>query len=955
MNPQRWQRIQEAFHAAEGLEGAERQRRLSEICGTDHTLRRQVESLLVCGEGPELDAAVERAAAAAADPEVPASVGNYRLVQRLGEGGMGVVYEAEQQNPRRRVALKLIRAGPYASDRTRRLFQREVEALGRLKHSGIATIYESGAAADGQPFLAMELVKGVALQQWFERQAPLPSLHKEHVRGRIGLFRSICDAIGYAHQHGVIHRDIKPSNIMVLDGAPGEAAIKVLDFGLARFSESTGELTLATAVGVVQGSVPYMSPEQARGENDRVDLRSDVYALGVLLYWLLTAHHPYLDKSEGLATALARVAEAQPKDFRAWDLRSDQDLELIVRKALEKDPERRYQSVAAFTADLDRYLEDLPVDARAPGAWYQLRKLVRRHRWGVASAAAFVLLLAVFGLGMSVLAARATRERDAARRERARSDQVSVFLTSLFGSPDPFRSKGNEVTARQLLDQGARRVLAELRNEPQVRAKLLNTIAESYQHLGAWDRAEDSFRAEIQALEQAFGPGSLEAARVLRELADVERQRGRTADAERDLRQALAIHEKLPPGRDEELSHTLNNLSIVLQIKGDLEHAEAYSRKAVEISRRYPDQIRETLTMMSNLGSVLAEQGKSEDAEAVLREVLLRRREILGDRHPQVPTSMRRLATMLAAVGRYREAEQLNRGALERFRALVGPDHPDSLNTTASLASVLCEQGEFAESEALYRDLIARGPRVLGETPDLAAWSAGYGWLLFKTGRAAEGEPAFRRALETLRSGVGPGSLREARILARYAVVETATRHYDEARAALTRALEIYQAKPASQIDSAQATFNFAELNHAQGRNREAEERYARSVALDRSAGPAARMQLAAHLLGYAGFLAASGSATRAEPLAREALAIREKEYPPGFWMVDAARSVLGGVLARLGRYSEAETLLAAACAGLNRSLGPQAPDARAAAERAATLYRASGTRAPAEVCRAAP
>lgn len=226
------------------------------------------------------------------------------------------------------------------------------------RYPGIATIYESGTAEDGQPFLAMELVKGVSLDQWFQGEAQLLALRKEQVRRRLALFQSICDAIAYAHQNGVIHRDIKPSNIMLAEtegdtsSSNPAPAVKILDFGLARFTETYGEGTFQTEAGIVQGSIPYMSPEQASGDAGRIDLRSDVYSLGVLLYWLLTHHHPYLEKSEGLTAALVHIAEAPPTPFRHWCARYDDDLETIVLKALEKDPNQRYQSVSSLSADL---------------------------------------------------------------------------------------------------------------------------------------------------------------------------------------------------------------------------------------------------------------------------------------------------------------------------------------------------------------------------------------------------------------------------------------------------------------------------------------------------------------------------------------------------------------------------------------------------------------------------
>ncbi|HVP40226.1 MAG TPA: serine/threonine-protein kinase, partial [Candidatus Saccharimonadales bacterium] len=371
----------------------------------------------------------------------PTAIGGYRILRVLGEGGMGIVYEAEQQNPRRLVALKVVRGGHFVDEATVRMFRREAETLARLRHPNIGAIYESGRTEDGQHFFAMELVQGDNLDVYLAKRGRATS--PEEVRFRLALFRRIAEAVHYAHLRGVIHRDLKPSNIVISREAGSSAGaatlsgvrlpdVKILDFGLARITEGDVQATQMTEVGVIKGTLPYMAPEQARGHAEAIDVRTDVYALGVLLYEMLSGARPY-DVSRGsLIEAVRIICEEPPRSLRSslsGTRRLDPDIETIVGKALEKDADRRYATAAAMYEDVERYLASQPILARPPSTVYQLRKFAGRNRALVAGITATFVVLMAGAIVSSLLASAARRCSAATERSRTattRCDSASA-------------------------------------------------------------------------------------------------------------------------------------------------------------------------------------------------------------------------------------------------------------------------------------------------------------------------------------------------------------------------------------------------------------------------------------------------------------------------------------------------------------------------------------------------
>jgi len=407
MTPARWAQMKEIFSAAQEKPVSEREAFLNDVCA-DASLREEVRKLLEAEDRPALESPVAGMLAA---PARPAVIGRYRIIRLLGEGGMGAVYEAEQDQPRRTVALKVIRSG-LASRELLRRFEHEAQALGRLHHPGIAQIYEAGTADTGfgpQPYFAMEFIQGASLLRYAEA-------HELGTRARLELMVKVCEAVHHAHQRGIIHRDLKPGNILVDEtGQP-----KVVDFGVARATDADAQATRQTDLGQLVGTLAYMSPEQVLGDPLALDTRSDVYALGVLLFELLAGRMPYQIGSQ-LPKAVQTIREEDPARLSSISRVYRGDVETIVAKALEKDKARRYQSAAELAADIRRYLNDEPIMARRSTTTYHLRKFARRHRALVVGVAAALTMLIAGVIASTWEAVRAQRAEHEALQQRDRA------------------------------------------------------------------------------------------------------------------------------------------------------------------------------------------------------------------------------------------------------------------------------------------------------------------------------------------------------------------------------------------------------------------------------------------------------------------------------------------------------------------------------------------------------
>jgi len=683
--------------------------------------------------------------------ETVPSVGNYTILRELGRGGMGVVYEAQQTNPPRLVALKVIRTGHLPRAQQVRLFQREIHSLARLRHPHIAAIHDAGLTDDGRPFFAMELVQGRTLLEFVRGVSSAETAEAQRIPTILRLFVKICEAINYAHQRGVIHRDLKPSNILVPEEVSrsgsgsvsgGGPEVKVLDFGLARIIDAETPETQLTDAGQIRGTLAYMAPEQFQGSPAEVDTRSDVYALGVLLFEMLTGRLPYDLKQSPMAQAARIVCETVPIRPSALCPALRGDLETILLKTLSKDREQRYQGASGLAEDVARFLADQPILARPHSAMYQLRKLVARHR--VASLALLaVVLTSMLGFAVSAsLYARTKRaqmaeavqrrlaeeQRDHALEAEHRAEQhrveatvaadrataVTTFVSEMLSSADPSKD-GREVKVIEVLDRAAERAGETLSGTPEVEATVRHVLGLTYLNLGLSHKAEPQLRSAVDIRMARLGP-THDDAQISREaLAGTLSSLSRHDEAEallRDVSQTFAVSKGT---QDPATLRSMASLGMILYERGKLDEAEPLLRETVDAQKRLlGDDHLDTLVSMSGLGIVLQEKGLLVEAEAAFRHVAEHRRRLFAEDHPRRLVAEENLASVLHDLGQLEEAERLYRGLLGTCRVVFGDEHTRTLVLINNLAKVLQDQQRLEEAEPLFRENYETRRRAFG-------------------------------------------------------------------------------------------------------------------------------------------------------------------------------------------------------------------------------------------------
>ncbi len=894
--PADWRRIETIFEEVSALPEDQRAARLASLCGGDEEMRREVVSLLAAEAGAVgfLETPPTPAAVALPPPSaVGRHLGSYRIERKLGEGGMSTVYLAERADEefRQQVAIKIFGYGADRSDLLER-FRAERQILASLDHPNIARLLDGGTTEDGLPYLVMEYIDGVPVDRYCEE-------NRLGIDARVDLFRQICGAVQYAHQHLVVHRDIKPSNILVTaDGRP-----HLLDFGIAKLLEGAEvpSAPAATMTGQRLMTPQYASPEQVEGRP--VTTASDVYALGVLLYVLLTGRLPYRVDPDRMGALEQAVLEQQPErpstaagrsaptqDGRPEPQRLARtlartlagDLDNIVLMALRKEPQRRYASVELLSEDLRFYRERLPVRARPATLGYRASKFVRRHRLGVSLAAGFFLLILGLAVFSTAQAVRLARQRDEIRRERDKAVEVAGLLEEIFSVSDPSEARGQSVTAREVLDQGAARVQTELKGQPEVQAALAATIGNAYRGLGLNDRALPLVERSLALRRQVFGARHPEVAAGLEALATLTQARGDLDRAEALHRQALAMRRELLGPDDLALALSLNGLGTVLLQKAKYDEAEPLLREALAINRRGGDQ-EEEATNLGNLGFLEKQRGDPAAAESLYREALGLQRRLFGEAHPMIATQLNNLAVLQLERGDFAGAEASYREALAVAHRVYGDEHPEIALQLNNLAALFMMRGDPASAEPLLQESLAMRRKLLGpEHEQVAMGLHNLGRVLEEKGDPRGAEPLYREALRISRKVFGEEHPRIATTLA-----------------------------------------NLATLRASQGDLAAAEPLARQALAMRRKTLGEAHPDVGASLVGVGSLRLARGAPAEAESFLQQGLEVLRAALPAGHWRIADAESQLGACLAARGRPAEAGPLLTGGYEALARSRGP--------------------------------
>ncbi|MCP4590840.1 MAG: tetratricopeptide repeat protein [bacterium] len=979
---------------------ADRAAYLDQACGDDVQFREHVEGLLSSHERdgdflehPPIDPD------STLDSPTPfivttKRIGPYRILERIGEGGFGIVYMAEQEEPiRRRVALKIIKLGMDTKEVIAR-FEAERQALAVMNHPNIARALDAGATETGRPYFVMELVKGVTVSTYCDQ-------HKLTTQERLELFVPICHAVQHAHQKGIIHRDLKPNNVLVTlhDTRP---VPKVIDFGIAKAtSQRLTDKTLFTGFRQFLGTPEYMSPDQADICGLDVDTRTDIYSLGVILYELLTGTTPHERKTlrqasyedihriirevdppspsarlhtlgeSADATSIAALRKTEPANLSRL-IRGD--LDWIVMKAMEKDRTRRYQTANDLAADVERHLRHEPVEAGPPGAAYKVGKFVRRHRAGVVAgsivSASLVLGLTLAGLGF-VQANRARAElrieRDAAEQARAgaqeqrelavanaiharrqanKSATVSGFLRHMLNSVDPSKALGREITVRYVLDEAAQRIEeGALSEQPDVEADLRVTLGETYQALGLYPAAEVHLRKAVEVSGAALGDQHPDKLRADLALARLLRVRGKFHEAESLLRHAVEVQGAVLGERNVDTLSTMSELALALAGAGRLEEAESIHRQTLERRRSVlGEEHSSTIASMGNLGAVCRALGKITEAEPLLRRALELSRQVLGTEHPDTASAMNNLGLLLEDTQDFAEAETLHRRTYALAGRVFGEDHPRTLILMNDLARVLQTQGKQAEMRPLVEQRQAHLRRA-AQQPDADALTLhAYAWELLYC------EPADLRdaatALDVAERAVELDGGRDADILATLARAHQMTGDLDQAVQTQSRAVARariggpydQEALQDKLIDYLLESGNLAGAAGVSWRGLGA--RLGESLAFGSIPG-ASFVRRSEVLLEQERFGEAAAQL-------RACLATRQKELPQKHWLIGDARSRLGEAIAGEGRYADAEPLLIGGFELMTQDPDVPPTQARRAVERIIQLYEVWGK--PAQV-----
>jgi serine/threonine-protein kinase len=892
MDQERWIQVQELFDKAFEMNPDERLEFLKNKCGADQELFNEVVSLLDADINAHslFDKNDHSRIDELEEPDyVGKTIGVYKVIRKIASGGMGTVYYAERSDGtfERKVALKLIKGGLNSIQIVKR-FQRERQILARLHHPNIARLLDGGITEDRNPYFSMEYVDGKPIIEYCDD-------NNLNINQRLAIFQKVCAAVQYAHNNLIVHRDLKPNNIYVTN----DGVVKLLDFGIAKVftdEDDPTDISQITKTGFKIMTPEYAAPEQIRGEP--VTTLTDIYALGLVLFKLLVGAFPYNNSTTSVLDLEKSIVTNQPQkpsnilkrktkesetenDITGIDriskVRSTSpdklrkilvgDLDNICLMALRKEPERRYSSVEQFSQDISKFLNNLPVIARQDTISYRAQKFFNRHKVGVITSVAAAILIIFITTYYTI---KLADERDKAKLEAEKAEQVSTFLIDLFKNSDPSETKGEDITARELLEAGAKKIETELADQPVIKASILDVIGNVYESLGSYDRSLEMYENSLSIREYLFESKSLEIAESYAHIGNLSRMMGEYNNADSLYRLAISILDENNAENELQAANTVTGLAFVINELGNYKKADSLYRIGLKIKK-----------------------------------------EKLGDDHPEVGITLNNMALALHEMGEYKEAEKTYLEALKIHRAKLGPIHPELSNTLYNYALLLKDMSKLKEAEAIHREVLEADIKLFGEEhPNVAYSKRGLAHILEITNRKDEAIEIMRDVLNLRIKLLGKDHPDVGQSLKSLGRIEHDNKNYKEGERLYLEALKIFQVTGGDENPNvAQAIGNLGWLYFDIGEYKKSEEYLLRAYEMKKKFFGIEHFSTAIAILQLSRTINVLGKKEEALNYAQEALRIGAMVLTEEHTFTTSCMNNLGAILSERGDFSKADSL----------------------------------------------